>query len=32
MLKSKDFWAGVLIGALLLYVYNTHIKKGPTSL
>lgn len=29
MLKSRDFWVGVIIGALLLYVYQNHIKKGP---
>jgi hypothetical protein len=33
MLKSKDFWVGVVIGVLLYYVYSTHLKgkgKGMT--
>ena len=30
MLRSKDFWVGVLLGAALFYVYQTHIKKGPS--
>jgi hypothetical protein len=29
MLRSKDFWVGVLLGILAFYVYQTHIKKGP---
>lgn len=29
MLRSKDFWVGIAVGALLFYVYQTHIKKGP---
>lgn len=32
MLRSKDFWVGVLLGILAFYVYNTHIKKGPSAL
>jgi hypothetical protein len=26
MLKSKDFWVGILVGALLYYVYLNHLK------
>jgi hypothetical protein len=26
MLKSKDFWVGVLAGVILFYVYSTHLK------
>jgi hypothetical protein len=26
MLKSKDFWAGVVVGAILLYLYQNHLK------
>lgn len=29
MLRNKDFWIGLLVGALLYYVYMNHIKKGP---
>lgn len=29
MLRNKDFWIGLLLGALAYYVYTTHIKKGP---
>ncbi len=29
MLKSRDFWVGVLLGVLAFYVYANHIKKGP---
>lgn len=30
MLRSKDFWAGVLLGVILFYVYQNHMKKGPS--
>jgi len=26
MLKRKDFWAGVIAGVILFYIYNTHLK------
>lgn len=29
MLKSKDFWVGIALGAILYYVYTNHMKKGP---
>lgn len=29
MLKSKDFWVGVLVGVILYYVYMNHVKKSP---
>lgn len=29
MLKSRDFWIGLLLGAALYYIYTTHLKKGP---
>lgn len=29
MLKEKDFWIGLLVGALLYYVYTNHVKKRP---
>jgi len=29
VLRNKDFYVGLIIGALLLYVYQNHIKKGP---
>jgi hypothetical protein len=30
MLKSRDFWVGVLLGIILYYVYINHVqKKGP---
>ena len=30
MLKSRDFWVGVLLGVIAYYVYTNHIqKKGP---
>lgn len=28
MLKSKDFWVGVLLGVALYYLYTNHMKKG----
>jgi hypothetical protein len=31
MLRNKDFWIGLLVGALLYYIYMNHIKKGPAS-
>lgn len=30
MMRSKDFWVGVLLGVFAFYVYQTHIKKGPS--
>lgn len=29
MLKSRDFWVGVILGVGLFYVYTNHVKKGP---
>jgi hypothetical protein len=29
MLKSRDFWVGVILGVIAFYVYSNHIKKGP---
>lgn len=29
MLRNKDFWIGLLVGAVLYYVYVNHVKKGP---
>lgn len=29
MLRNKDFWVGLIIGALAFYVYQNHMKKGP---
>lgn len=29
VLRNKDFYVGLIIGALLLYIYQNHIKKGP---
>jgi hypothetical protein len=29
MLKQKDFWIGLLVGALVYYLYTTKMKKGP---
>jgi hypothetical protein len=29
MLKSRDFWVGVILGVVLYYVYMNHLKKGP---
>lgn len=26
MLKSKDFWVGILVGAALYYLYVNHLK------
>jgi hypothetical protein len=26
MLKSKDFWVGVLVGVALYYIYMNHLK------
>jgi hypothetical protein len=31
MLKSRDFWVGIAIGALAFYVYQMKFKKGPSS-
>lgn len=31
MLKQKDFWVGLVLGVILFYVYQNHLKKGPTS-
>jgi hypothetical protein len=28
MLRSRDFWVGILVGALLFYLYQNHFKKG----
>lgn len=30
MLKQKDFWIGLVVGVILFYVYQNHMKKGPT--
>lgn len=30
MLRSKDFWVGVLLGILAFYLYQNHMKKGPS--
>lgn len=33
MLKSRDFWVGILLGVILYYVYVNHVqKKGPSAL
>jgi len=29
VLRNKDFYVGLIIGALLFYVYQNHMKKGP---
>jgi hypothetical protein len=29
MLKSRDFWVGLALGAIAYYVYANHVKKGP---
>lgn len=29
MLKQKDFWIGLVLGVILFYVYQNHMKKGP---
>lgn len=30
MLRSKDFWVGVLLGVIACYVYHNYMqKKGP---
>lgn len=29
MLKNKDFWVGLAVGAVLYYVYMNYVKKGP---
>lgn len=29
MLKSRDFWIGLVLGVVLFYVYQNHMKKGP---
>jgi hypothetical protein len=29
MLKSRDFWVGLIVGVILFYVYTNHVKKGP---
>ena len=26
MLKSKDFWVGVILGILAFYLYSNHLK------
>jgi hypothetical protein len=26
MVKSKDFWVGVVVGVILFYVYQTQLK------
>lgn len=26
MLKSRDFWVGILIGVALFYLYQNHLK------
>lgn len=31
MLKQKDFWIGLVLGVILFYVYQNHLKKGPAS-
>jgi hypothetical protein len=31
MLTDKTFYIGLLVGALLYYVYANHLKKGPAS-
>jgi hypothetical protein len=28
MLKSRDFWVGILVGLAAYYVYANHVKKG----
>lgn len=30
MLSNKDFWVGLIVGLILYYVYQNHMKKGPT--
>lgn len=30
MLKSKDFWVGVILGVILFYVYQNHLKGKGT--
>jgi hypothetical protein len=30
MLRSRDFWIGVLLGVAAYYIYSNHVKKGPT--
>jgi hypothetical protein len=30
MLTNKDFWIGVVLGLLLCYLYQNHMKKGPS--
>lgn len=32
MLRNKDFYVGLVVGVILFYVYQNHMKKGPTSL
>lgn len=29
MLRNKDFWIGLVLGVVLFYVYQNHMKKGP---
>jgi hypothetical protein len=31
MVKSGNFWVGVLVGVILFYLYSTKMKKGPSS-
>lgn len=29
MIKNKDFWVGLFLGAILVYLYCEKMKKGP---
>lgn len=31
MLRQKDFWIGLVLGVVLFYVYQNHLRKGPAS-
>jgi hypothetical protein len=31
MLKSGNFWVGIIVGVILFYLYTNHMKKGPSS-
>lgn len=30
MLRNKDFWIGIIVGVALFYLYQNHMKKGPS--
>jgi len=32
MLRNKDFYIGLVVGVILFYVYQNHMKKGGSSL